>query len=113
MVLAPKLLSYLPGLANNPDIPRYTRPTRIGRWSWAGTTASALLIVDRAGSRFDRNSVELDLTVPVRIRPLDFASFFIVQWFGGYGETIRDSQSQHVSAAGGHRAGPMTNRTRT
>jgi outer membrane phospholipase A len=89
LVLAPKLLSYLPGLADNRDIPRYR-----GYAEWTAVVGDnngpALLVIDRTGSHFDRNSVEVNLTVPVRIRMLDFATFFIVQWFQGYGESIRD-----------------------
>jgi phospholipase A1 len=87
LVVMPRLLSYLPGLGGNPDITRYR-----GYAEWSAiigqNTGPALLVVDRVGSRFDRNSLEMNLTFPISIRKADFASYILVQYFDGYGETL-------------------------
>jgi outer membrane phospholipase A len=40
------------------------------------------------GKNFDRLTSEFDLTVPLRVRLLDLAAFFQVQYFNGYGESL-------------------------
>jgi phospholipase A1/A2 len=41
------------------------------------------------GKKFDRFSSQFDLTVPVRVRFLDLSAYFHVQYFNGYGESLR------------------------
>lgn len=41
------------------------------------------------GKEFDLFSYQLDLTVPVRVRLHDMSVFFHVQYFNGYGESLR------------------------
>lgn len=100
LLLAPKVLSYLSGLKDNPDIPRYR-----GYVEWMAVLGKndgpALIIIDRAGSHFDRNSLEVNLTFPLRVRRLDFASYFLVQWFEGYGESILDYNHRSSILRGG------------
>jgi len=87
VVVMPRLLSYLPGLGGNTDIARYR-----GYAEWTAIVGKkygpALLVFDRVGSRFDRNSLEMNFTVPITIRKADFAAYVLVQYFDGYGETL-------------------------
>ena len=41
------------------------------------------------GREFDRLTSQFDLTVPVRVRLFDLSAFFHVQYFNGYGESLR------------------------
>lgn len=53
-----------------------------------------------ADRRFDRLTHELNLTVPIRMRVFDFATYVVVQYFNGYGEGLLDytMKSEHVRA---------------
>ena len=51
---------------------------------------TALAYTGRAGRDFNHVTTQLDLTIPVRLKLLDFASYFLVQYFDGYGESLRD-----------------------
>jgi len=87
LILMPKFLSYLPGLGGNNDIDCYR-----GYAEWTALLGKnggpALLVTDRVGNHFYRNSVEMNLTFPISIRKADFASYFLIQYFDGYGETL-------------------------
>jgi outer membrane phospholipase A len=54
----------------------------------------------RAGNAFDHFSTQLDFTIPVQSKLLDFATYFTVQYFGGYGESLRsyDQRTETVRA---------------
>jgi outer membrane phospholipase A len=41
------------------------------------------------GKSFDRFSTQLDLTIPVRNKVVDFATYLTLQYFNGYGESLR------------------------
>lgn len=41
-----------------------------------------------AGKEFDHLTTQLDLTLPVRTRLLNFETYFLVQYFNGYGESL-------------------------
>jgi outer membrane phospholipase A len=41
------------------------------------------------GKKFDRLSSQFDLTIPMRVRLLELSAFFHVQYFNGYGESLR------------------------
>lgn len=86
--ISPKLLAYVGGLSDNPDLKDYRG---YGEWMIAlgkghGPT---LTYTGWAGSKFDHFSTQLDLTVPVRSKLLDFATYFTLQYFSGYGESLR------------------------
>lgn len=87
LTVLPRFLTYLPGLGGNPDIDDYR-----GFAEWTALLGKkdgpALLVVDRVGNHFDRNSFEANLTFPISVRRVDFASYFLVQYFDGYGETL-------------------------
>ena len=55
---------------------------------------TALAYTGHAGRDFNHFTMQLDLTVPLRIKLLDFASYFLVQYFNGYGESLRDYEKK-------------------
>ena len=55
----------------------------------------------RAGRDFDRFSTQLDLSVPVRFRLFDFATYFLVQYFNGYGESLRSYETKSETVRAG------------
>ena len=46
-------------------------------------------------------TTQLDLTIPLRIKPLDFATYFLVQYYDGYGESLRDYDQKRSSLRAG------------
>lgn len=89
LALAPKLFVYIDDLSDNPDLERYRGYgeyvavlSRKNSWS--------LSFLGRIGSHYDRGSVQLDLTQPLRTTYGNFASFLIIQYFDGYGESLLD-----------------------
>jgi phospholipase A1/A2 len=87
IILAPKFFLYVDDLEDNPDLDAYRGYVEfllaLGKNDGAGLVAIA-----RAGSDFENGSVELNFTYPIRFSLGNFASFFLVQYFEGYGESL-------------------------
>lgn len=79
---------YVGGLSDNNNLDDYR-----GYGDWLFTVAhgdgARLSYSGRAGKDFDHFTTQLDLSIPVQFRLLDFATFFLVQYFNGYGESLR------------------------
>lgn len=87
LMFTPKLFVYVDNLSDNPDLPRYRGYGEylmtLGRKnSWS------LSALGRIGSHFDRGSIQLDFSYPLRITYGNFASYLLVQYFDGYGESL-------------------------
>ncbi len=89
VIVVPKIWAYVGDLSNNPDIKDYRGYGELflvfGR-----NGGTALAYTGRAGKDFNHFTTQLDLTIPIRIKLLDFASYFLVQYFDGYGDSLRD-----------------------
>jgi len=88
LVVAPKFYIYIGDLSNNPDIAFYQGycdfRTIIG---WR--QGLELSTVARVGSHFNRGSVQLDLTYPMRnLLFKNFDLYLDAQYFYGYGESL-------------------------
>lgn len=88
LYVSPKLSAYVGGLSDNPDLKDYRGYAEwmiaLGRGQGATLTYTGW-----AGKSFDHFSTQLDLTIPVQSKALDFATYFTVQYFSGYGESLR------------------------
>lgn len=99
LILAPKFFGYLAQGEENNDIEKYR-----GYADWVAILGKndslSLVFVGRIGKDFDRGSIEISASYPIRSKSLDFASYFFVQWFDGYGETLLDydKRSSHLRA---------------
>lgn len=87
LLAIPEVFGYVSSLDENPDIADYRG---YGRLSLAlgrndGPSLTALLWV---GKDFDHFSSQFDLTLPVRTRYLNFETYFLLQYFNGYGESL-------------------------
>jgi phospholipase A1 len=90
VIIAPRLSFYVSDLSNNPDIADYRGnvelQTIIGRGN-----GPALALTSRIGQESGKGSLQSDLTVPVKFdRLFDFATFVLVQYWDGYGESLLD-----------------------
>ncbi len=87
LLFAPKLFYYVDNLSDNPDLELYRGYGEYAlvlsrRKSWS------LSMTGRIGSHFDRGSVQFDFTYPLRVSYWNFASFLMIQYFEGYGESL-------------------------
>jgi outer membrane phospholipase A len=97
---APKLFVYVDNLSDNRDLARYRGYgeymlvlSRRNSWS--------LTALGRIGSHFDRGSIQLDWSYPLRISYWNFASYLLVQYFDGYGESLLGyNRKSHMLRAG-------------
>jgi len=95
LILSPKIYAYVGDLSNNPDIAKY-RGYGEFRAAFGKNERFGLSFTGRLGEHFNKGSMQFDLTLPMRSRLIDFASYFMVQYFDGYGESLLE-YNQHSS----------------
>jgi outer membrane phospholipase A len=88
-IVAVRVFDYVGGLADNPDLKDYRGYGDLQVMLARGDGPS-LNYTGHAGKNFDHLTSQFDLTFPIKFRLLDFASYFLVQYFNGYGESLRD-----------------------
>jgi outer membrane phospholipase A len=94
-----RVFGYVGGLTDNPNLEDYR-----GYSDWKVTLVRgdgpSLSYTGRAGKDFNHFSSQLDLVIPVRTRRLDIATYLLIQYFDGYGESLRgyDKSSSTVRA---------------
>lgn len=86
--LAPRAWAYLGSLSDNPDIAKFRG--YVGLRAVAGWADSwQLSAIGRVGDSWDRGSLQLDLTYPLRRWfSGNLALYLYTQYFWGYGETL-------------------------
>jgi outer membrane phospholipase A len=84
-----RVFDYVGGLSNNPGLPGYRG---YGDWQviLARGEGVSLNYTGRAGKDFNHLTSQFDLNFPIKTRLLDVATYFLVQYFDGYGESLRD-----------------------
>jgi outer membrane phospholipase A len=90
LIVVPRVFAYVSDLSNNPDIKDYRGNAEllavIGR-----NDRGALALTGRLGRSGNKGSLQADLTLPVKFdRWFDFATYFLVQYWDGYGESLKD-----------------------
>jgi outer membrane phospholipase A len=90
LLVIPRVFAYVTDLDNNPDIKEYRGNAEltaiIGR-----NDKFALSMTGRLGSSGKHGSLQADLTIPVKFdKLLDFATYVLVQYWDGYGESLRN-----------------------
>ncbi len=100
VIIAPRLWMFVGDLSNNPKLKDYRG---YGEWLVAvgKNGGAALAYTGHAGREFNHFTTQLDLTIPLRIKPLDFATYFLVQYYDGYGESLRDYDQKRSSLRAG------------
>jgi outer membrane phospholipase A len=88
VALIPEIFTYLGSMGENEDIDLY-RGYGLLRAVVAKADGPSLMFTGMAGKDFNHASFQLDLTFPVRTRFLDMSVFFLVQYYNGYGESLR------------------------
>ncbi|KXU37903.1 hypothetical protein AXK11_01780 [Cephaloticoccus primus] len=90
LIVAPRFSAYVWDVDDNPDISRYrgyTELQTILQWG-DGVSLAALGRLGRGGHK---GGLQLDLTIPMTFeRFFDFAAYFHIQYWNGYGESLLD-----------------------
>ena len=89
-----RVFEYIGGLSDNPNLKDYR-----GYADWqvvvARGSGPSLSYTGRAGQDLSHFTSQFDLNIPVKTHLLDFATYFLVQYFDGYGESLR-SYDKHA-----------------
>lgn len=88
LLVIPRVFAYVSDLGNNPDIAQYRGNADlvivVGR-----NDGVALSLTGQAGRGLRHGSLQADLSIPVKFdRLFDFATYFLVQYWDGYGEDL-------------------------
>jgi outer membrane phospholipase A len=91
-IVVARAFTYVGGVADNPEIRNYRG---YGDWEviLADGAGPSLAYTGWAGERFNHATTQLDLNIPIRMKIVDFDTFFLIQYFDGYGESLREYQS--------------------
>jgi outer membrane phospholipase A len=88
VIVAPRVFSYLGTSEENADIKRYRGYGEL-QLSLARNDNFQLSVATRLGSAGNKGSVQVDLTQPVRIPLINLETYLQLQYFDGYGESLR------------------------
>ena len=99
LVLSPEVLHHVGSIDHMPDFEKYRGYGKLIVAVGHGAGASLVWTAIPEHS-FEHVTNQLDLSIPIGIRALDFAAFFLVQYFNGYAESLLDytHRSQSVRA---------------
>jgi len=89
LLVVPKIWAFVGDLSDNADIKDYRGYGEL-QVVFGKNDGPALSYTGHAGREFNHFTTQLDLTIPVRFKLFDVATFFLVQYFDGYGESLRD-----------------------
>jgi phospholipase A1 len=84
----PELWTYLGGLSNNPALKDYRGYGRL-RIGFSKRDRPALVLSAQTGKDFDHFTYQVDFTVPFKTHFLGVEAFLLLQYFDGYGESLR------------------------
>jgi len=84
-----RVFEYIGGLSDNPYLKDYRG---YGEWQAVVARGSgpSLSYIGRAGKDLSHFTSQFDLNLPVKTHLLDFATYFLIQYFDGYGESLRE-----------------------
>lgn len=100
LVFAPKLLVDIDNLSDNPDLRRYRG---YGEYILMLTKNDSLSFtaIGRIGDKWDKGSIQVDVNYPLKVKYGNFATFLLLQYFDGYGESLlRYNQTSTMIRAG-------------
>lgn len=100
LIVVPRIWAYLGTSDDNDDIDDYrgygTLGVVLGR-----NDGPTLTVSSWSGKGFDHASIQIDLNVPVRMNLLDLKTYLLVQYFNGYGESLRDYKEKSETIRAG------------
>lgn len=87
LVVVPEIYTYVGGLSDNPTLDDYRGHGQL-RLALTHATGPSLTASLQAGDDFRHGSVQLDLNIPIRLEIFDVGTYFLTQYFHGYGESL-------------------------
>jgi phospholipase A1 len=87
-IVQARIFDYVGGLSDNPRIKEYRG---YGDWQivLARGSGPSLTYLGHSGRSFNHFTGQFDLNIPVKTKFLNFATYFLIQYFEGYGESLR------------------------
>jgi phospholipase A1 len=89
LVMLPEIHTYIGDVQDNRQIKDYRGYGKLrcylGRFDFA-----TVMFTGWTGKDFDHGTYQLDLTVPLKLHRIDLESFVYLQYFDGYGESLRE-----------------------
>jgi outer membrane phospholipase A len=95
-VVLPEINGYVGDLSDNPDISDYRGYGKL-RLYIGRNDGPSLLFSGWTGKDFDHGTWQVDVSVPLNFSWLKFESFLHLQYFNGYGESLR-AYDEHSEA---------------
>jgi outer membrane phospholipase A len=90
VLVMPRVFGYIADLSNNPDIADYRGHAELVT-VFGRNDRFALSLTSRLGQGAHKGSLQADLTFPVKFdKMFDFATYVLIQYWNGYGESLRD-----------------------
>jgi len=96
MLIVPEVYEYIGDLSDNPDLRRYRGNFEL-RAGVVRADRDSLMLTLIPGQDFSHGSQQLDLSIPIRIESIGFGTYLLIQYFDGYGESLR-SYNERTSA---------------
>lgn len=100
LLVMPELFTYIDSLENNPEIDEYRGYGQL-RLVFGRNDGPSLMATLWAGKKLEHRSVQLDLTWPVRTQLLQFETYFLIQYYNGFGESLRDYRDKTETVRAG------------
>lgn len=100
VLVVPRVWAYVGDLSDNANLKDYRGYGDVQLFL-GKNDGPALAYTGRAGREFNHFTTQLDLTVPIRLKVFDFATYFLVQYFNGYGESLRDYDMKSAALRAG------------
>jgi phospholipase A1 len=100
LLALPEVFTYVTSNKENPGLDEYRGFGKL-QLVLGRNDGPSLLATLSAGKDFERGSLQLDLTLPLRTKLLKFESYLLIQYFNGYGESLRSYREESESARAG------------
>src|SRR5690606_20469314 len=101
LIIAPRLQIYVSDLSDNDNILNYRGNVELMA-AFGRNDGCAMTVVGRLGRSAGKGSIQADVTIPLKFeRALNFATYFMIQYWDGYGESFLDYNVKSTAVRAG------------
>lgn len=101
LLVIPEVFTYVSSLDDNPDLKDYRGYGQLRLGVSSNARRPSVLYTVRAGESFDHWTHQVDLTLPFRTKLLNIETAFLIQYFSGYGESLRSYKARSETVRAG------------
>ncbi|HLP24788.1 MAG TPA: phospholipase A, partial [Acidobacteriota bacterium] len=101
LLVIPEVFAYVTSLDDNPDLKDYRGYGQLRLAVSHNARRPSLLYTARAGKDLDHWTHQFDLTLPFRTKWLNIETAFLIQYFNGYGESLRSYREKSETTRAG------------